>query len=79
MPYINRKYRVRPKLLDYLSRYIDPVEDSDAHTKFSVDLAPFPSAFTEGGSAVFPLNHRKESKRMQGRDFRPDTVIFATG
>ncbi|KAF8334136.1 uncharacterized protein EI90DRAFT_3145067 [Cantharellus anzutake] len=79
MPYINRPYRNRPKFLDYLSRYIDPPEDSPPQTGFSVELAPFPSSFTQSGMAVFPLNHRKESKRIQQMDISPQTVIFATG
>jgi len=79
MPYLNRPYRNRPKFLDYLSRYIDPPEDSPPQTNFAVELAPFPSSFTTGGKAVFPVNHRKESKRIQKMDIRPQTVIFATG
>src|SRR5258707_411197 len=79
MPYINRPYRNRPKFLDYLSRYIDPPEDSPPQTNFTVELAPFPSRFTTGGQAAFPLNNRKESKRIQKMTICPQTVIFATG
>ncbi|KAL1715056.1 hypothetical protein EV715DRAFT_208317 [Schizophyllum commune] len=80
MPYINRPYRKRSKYLDYLSRYIDPPEDSPPQTSFTVDLAPFPERFLPNGRAVFPyIPHRKDSIRMADRDVRPDTVIFATG
>ena len=79
MPYINRPYRSRPSWLDYLSRYIDPPEDSPPQTDFAVDLAPFPSRFLPDGRAVFPASKRKDAQRMQARDVRPDTVVFATG
>jgi dimethylaniline monooxygenase (N-oxide forming) len=79
MPYINRPYRNRAKWLDYLSSYIDPVEDSPPHTNFVVELAPFPSHILPTGRVVFPLTKRKDSIRMADRDFRPDTVIYATG
>jgi dimethylaniline monooxygenase (N-oxide forming) len=79
MPYINRPYRNRAKWLDSISSYIDPAEDSPPHTDFVVDLAPFPSHILPSGRVVFPLTKRKDSIRMAGRDFRPDTVIYATG
>jgi dimethylaniline monooxygenase (N-oxide forming) len=79
MPYINRPYRNRPAFLDYISRYIDPPEDSPPITNFTVDLAPFPSHFLPSGRAVFPISKRKDSLRMASRDVRPDTVIYATG
>ncbi|KAK7689087.1 hypothetical protein QCA50_007778 [Cerrena zonata] len=79
MPYLNRPYRNRPKILDYLSRYIDPDEDMPPVTDFAVELAPFPSYFLESGQAVFPITKRKDSIRISKRDVRPDTVIYATG
>jgi len=79
MPYINRPYRKRPAILDYISKYIDPAEDSPPITNFVVDLSPFPTCFLPSGRAVFPLSKRKDSLRMAKRDIRPDTVIFATG
>lgn len=79
MPYINRPYKKRAKLFDYLSSYIDPAEDMPPHTSFAVELAPFPSHFLPSGRAVFPLSKRKDAIRMSRRDVRPDTVIFATG
>lgn len=79
MPYINRPYRARPRWMDYLSKYVDPPEDSPPQTNFAVELAPFPTHFAEDGHAVFPLaprdgKVRKDAVRMQGRAFRPDTV-----
>lgn len=65
--------------MDWVSRYIDPPEDMPPHTDFTVELAPFPSHFLPSGRAVFPNSKRKDAKRMQSRDFKPDTVIFATG
>lgn len=87
MPYINRPYRHRPAFLEYLSRYIDPPEDSPPQTDFVVDLAPFPTHFLPNGRAVFPpitdsktkRKPRKDAVRMAGRDVRPDMVIYATG
>ncbi|KAJ7184298.1 FAD/NAD(P)-binding domain-containing protein [Mycena filopes] len=80
MPYINRPYRSRPRLLEYMSRYIDPPEDMPPQTDFTVDLAPFPSHFLPNGRAVFPLiQRRKDAVRMQGRDVKPEVVIYATG
>ena len=79
MPYINRPYRKRPGVLDYLSRYIDPPEDMPPRTDFTVDLATFPSHFLSSGRAVFPMSKRKDALRMAGRDVRPDTVVYATG
>jgi hypothetical protein len=79
MPYINRSWRNRSKYLDYISRYIDPAEDSPPHTNFAIELAPFPSHFDNTGKAVFPLTKRKESKRIQEFDIRPQTVVYATG
>jgi dimethylaniline monooxygenase (N-oxide forming) len=84
MPYINRPYRNRPAFMDYFSKYVDPPEDSPPQTDFTVDLAPFPTHFTEEGRAVFPLakrndgSIRKDALRMAGRDFRPDTVRYAS-
>lgn len=79
MPYINRPYRTRPAWMDYISRYIDPPEDSPPATNFTVDLAPFPSHFLSSGRAVFPMSERKDAIRMAQRGVKPDTVIFATG
>jgi dimethylaniline monooxygenase (N-oxide forming) len=79
MPYINRPYRTRPAWMDYISRYIDPPEDSPPATNFTVDLAPFPSHFLSSGRAVFPMSKRKDAVRMAQREVKPDTVIFATG
>ncbi|KAL0070608.1 hypothetical protein AAF712_002449 [Marasmius tenuissimus] len=79
MPYINRPYRNRPALLDHLSRYIDPPEDSPPQTNFVVDLAPFPSHFLPNGRAVFPASKRKDYERMKDRDVRPEVLIYATG
>ncbi|KAJ8517426.1 hypothetical protein ONZ45_g5381 [Pleurotus djamor] len=79
MPYINRPYRNRPPLLDYVSRYIDPPEDTPPQTSFAVELAPFPSHVLPSGRIVFPVSKRKDAMRIQSFDVRPDTVIFATG
>ena len=79
MPYINRPYRNRPKLLNYLSRYIEPEEDNPPFTDFAVELAPFPIYFLESGQAVFPASKRKDAIRIAKHDVKPDTVIFATG
>lgn len=79
MPYINRPWRKRPYFLDYLSRYIDPPEDSPPQTNFGVDLAPFPSHILPSGRVVFPLTKRKDAMRIQGIEVKPDVVIFATG
>ncbi|KAJ6606461.1 hypothetical protein DFH09DRAFT_1120303 [Mycena vulgaris] len=79
MPYINRPYRSRPAILEYMSRYIDPPEDMPPQTDFTVDLAPFPTHFLPNGRAVFPPSKRKDAIRMQKRDVRPELVIYATG
>ncbi|KAG7096033.1 hypothetical protein E1B28_006714 [Marasmius oreades] len=79
MPYINRPYRSRPAFFDYLSRYIDPPEDSPPQTDFVIDLAPFPSHFLPNGRAVFPASKRKDYERMKDRDIRPEVLIYATG
>jgi dimethylaniline monooxygenase (N-oxide forming) len=79
MPYINRPYRNRPAWMDYISRYIDPPEDTPPATDFIVDLAPFPSHFLPSGCAVFPMSKRKDAIRMAKRNVKPDTVIYATG
>ncbi|KAF9501199.1 FAD/NAD(P)-binding domain-containing protein [Pleurotus eryngii] len=79
MPYINRPWRKRPYFLDYLSKYIDPLEDSPPQTNFGVDLAPFPSHILPSGRVVFPLAKRKDAVRIQGIEVKPDVVIFATG
>ncbi|KAJ7168185.1 hypothetical protein C8R43DRAFT_983359 [Mycena crocata] len=79
MPYINRPYKSRHFLLEYMSRYIDPPQDMPPHTDFTVDLAPFPTHFLPNGRAVFPASKRKDAIRMQKSDVRPDLVIYATG
>ena len=79
MPYLNRAYKTRPAYMDYISRYIDPAEDMPPFTDFSVELAPFPSEFLPDGRAVFPVTKRKESRRIQGMEIRPQTVVYATG
>ena len=65
--------------MDYISRYIDPPEDTLPATDFIVDLAPFPSHFLPSGCAVFPMSKRKDAIRMAKRNVKPDTVIYATG
>jgi dimethylaniline monooxygenase (N-oxide forming) len=78
LPYINRPYR--NKWRDFICSYVEPEEDSAPATDFVVDLAPFPSKVLPSGRVVFPVSAaRKDSLRMAGRDFRPDTVVFATG
>ncbi|KAJ7632147.1 hypothetical protein FB45DRAFT_1145231 [Roridomyces roridus] len=79
MPYINRPYKSRPAILEYMSKYIDSPEDMPPHTNFAVDLAPFPTHFLPNGRAVFPSLKRKDAIRMAKRDVRPDLVIYATG
>jgi hypothetical protein len=79
MPYLNRPYRHRKWYLEYLSRYIDPPEDSPPQTNFTVELAPFPTHFLKNGQAVFAPGYRKDYLRVSQMDIRPDTVIFATG
>jgi dimethylaniline monooxygenase (N-oxide forming) len=65
--------------MDFFSSYIDPVEDMPPHTDFAVELAPFPTEILPSGRVVFPMSKRKDAIRMAGKDFRPDTVIYATG
>lgn len=79
MPYINRPYKNRSAFMNRISRYIDPVEDSPPMTDFVVELAPFPTRFLPSGQAIFPVTHRKESKRIQTMDIFPQTVVYATG
>jgi dimethylaniline monooxygenase (N-oxide forming) len=79
MPYINRPYRTRSSWRDFISSYIEVPEDSPPYTDFVVDLAPFPTHVLPSGRVVFPVSQRKDSIRMADRDFRPDTVIYATG
>lgn len=79
MPYLNRPYRSRSRFLDYISRYIDPPEDSPPHTNFVAELAPFPSHFTTDGQAIFPLSRRKDAIRINNIVIKPDTVVYATG
>lgn len=79
MPYLNRPYRQRPWYLEYMSRYIDPPEDSPPQTDFTVELAPFPTRFTNEGQVVFNPCQRKDYVRISKMDIRPDTVIYATG
>lgn len=79
MPYINRPYRKRAWYLDYISRYIDPAEDSPPQTNFTVELAPFPSHFTDEGRPVFTPSKRKDYARISKMDIRPDTIVYATG
>lgn len=65
--------------MDLISHYSDLPEDCPPHTDFVVDLAPFPAHFLPSGRAVFPKLNRKDAIRMEKRDFRPDTVVYATG
>ncbi|KAJ7491288.1 hypothetical protein FB451DRAFT_1222690 [Mycena latifolia] len=66
MPYINRPYKSRLAILEYILTSL-------------VDLAPFPTHFLPSGRAVFPLTKRKDAVRMQKRDVRPELVVYATG
>ncbi|KAJ3516723.1 hypothetical protein NLJ89_g948 [Agrocybe chaxingu] len=79
MPYLNRPYRNRPWYLEYVSRYIDPPEDSPPRTDFVVELAPFPSHILPNGRVVFQSSRRKDATRISKMDIRPDTVVYATG
>lgn len=79
MPYLNRPYRSRPWYLDYISRYIDPPEDSPPQTNFVAELAPFPTHFLRDGQAVFPLSKRKDAIRISKMVIKPDAIIYATG
>lgn len=55
------------------------MEDMPPNTDFGVELAPFPEGFDGTGKAIFPITKRKESRRIQGINVRPDTVVYATG
>ncbi|CAA7267885.1 unnamed protein product [Cyclocybe aegerita] len=79
MPYLNRPYRNRPWYMEYISRYIDPPEDSPPRTDFVVELAPFPSHILPNGRVVFKSSRRKDAIRISKMDIRPDTVVYATG
>jgi len=79
MPYLNRPYRNRPWYLEYISRYIDPPEDSPPQTDFTVELAPFPDHILPNGQVVFTKSKRKDAARVAKMDIRPNTVIYATG
>lgn len=45
----------------------------------TVDVAPFPSHFSDDGIAHFPITNRPESLRIQESVVKPDIVVLATG
>jgi len=79
MPYINRPYRRRRPFLDWLASYAEAPEDSPPQTNAIIELAPFPSHFLPSGQAVFPPPTTNYGERIQNKDIRPNTVIYATG
>jgi dimethylaniline monooxygenase (N-oxide forming) len=77
MPYINRNWKQRPKILERFASYMDPVSYSEDEP--GVDMAPFPARIDADGRVIFRQNGRKEALRMRDRVFKPDVVVYATG
>ncbi|KAJ3051195.1 hypothetical protein HK097_007842 [Rhizophlyctis rosea] len=76
MPYINRPFK-KPYPTESIARYHDPPEaQNDSRIIY---LRSFPERFDEDGKVVFMKSERKEAKMWEGRECKPDLVVFATG
>lgn len=88
MPYINRPYKPKYRILANLlgTHYIDPKEDAESEKV--IDLALFPSHVDDTGRVHFlPASAipqsagiiRKEEARMALKEVRPDLIVYCTG
>lgn len=79
MPYINRGWKQRSKLLEMIATYLDPPSYGDSEP--SVALSSFPARMNADGSVVWCDTGRDEAVYMRNHygAFRPDVVVFATG
>jgi dimethylaniline monooxygenase (N-oxide forming) len=79
IPYINKPFKPRRRLMSLFASYIDPPED--AQSSATIDLAPWPAWFDPDGSVVFGSSRDgyKEAKRMKVKKVKPDVVVYATG
>jgi dimethylaniline monooxygenase (N-oxide forming) len=78
MPYLNRPYKEKHPLSFLGNGYVDPPED--ANSDRWVDTCTFPSRIDETGKVIFEKREdRKDWRRLQNTDVRPDCVIYCTG
>ncbi|KAH7135717.1 dimethylaniline monooxygenase [Dendryphion nanum] len=78
MPYLNRPYREKHPLAFLGNGYVDPPED--ANSDRWVDTCSFPERIDETGRAIFESRpDRKDWRRMQNKEVRPDCVVLCTG
>jgi dimethylaniline monooxygenase (N-oxide forming) len=78
MPYLNRPYQPKHPLAFLGNGYVDPVED--ATSKRWVDTCSFPSRIDVSGRVEFePRPDRKDYRRLQNTEVRPNCIVYCTG
>lgn len=80
MPYLNRPWKGEGNwFLNAIgNKYIDLPED--AQSERWVDTCTFPQRIDETGRVVFEARKdRKDWRRMQSKEVRPDCVVYCTG
>ncbi|KAF2130405.1 dimethylaniline monooxygenase [Dothidotthia symphoricarpi CBS 119687] len=78
MPYLNRPYKEKHPLGFLGNGYVDPPED--AQSKRWVDTCTFPERIDETGRVIFQKRpDRKDWRRMQKIEVRPNCVVYCTG
>ena len=78
MPYLNRPYQEKHPLAFLGNGYVDPPEG--ARSKRWVDTCSFPERIDPTGRVIFEKRpDRKDWRRMQSVEVRPDTIVYCTG
>jgi dimethylaniline monooxygenase (N-oxide forming) len=80
MPYLNRPWKGEGNwFLNAIgNRYIDLPKD--AQSKKWVDTCTFPQRINEEGRVIFEVSeNRKDWRRMQNKEVKPDCVVYCTG
>jgi dimethylaniline monooxygenase (N-oxide forming) len=78
MPYLNRPYQEKHPLAFLGNGYVDPPEDAQS-TRW-IDTCTFPSRIDPTGRAIFEARpDRKDWRRMQNVEIRPNCVVYCTG
>lgn len=78
MPYLNRPYQEKHPLAFLGNGYVDPPED--AQSKRWVDTCSFPERIDQTGRVIFEKRpDRKDWRRMQSVEVRPNCVVYCTG
>ncbi|KAF5510704.1 Dimethylaniline monooxygenase [N-oxide-forming] 2 [Colletotrichum siamense] len=77
LPYLNEGHRATD-IISRIRAFVMNVELKDAGGR-KIMTAPWPTSFTESGTAIFPRSERLDQKEATSKALRPDLLVLATG